>query len=189
MRGSQQIRKPNVRNATPDCFFLRPTLRRKTQRGHHKGDNMSVRSTLFARNTPRTIARTAAALFTVALITACATDHPAPTGLDARLNASRGAPFTEGLASPGWQETARNLVSQAFYTPIQATRVYPILGVAQYLAVQRAEGGNRNDENVGGNVKDSNDEAATGNGTGAGGRKRLETDRGAVAGASVVTLS
>ena len=77
---------------------------------------MSVRSTLFRPNAARTIARTAAALFTVALITACATDQPAPTGLNASLNASNGVPFTEGLASPAWQESARNLVSQARYT-------------------------------------------------------------------------
>ena len=142
---------------------------------------MSVRSTLFPSNAPRTIARTAAALSTVALITACATDQPAPTGLDARLNASNGVPFAEGLASPIWQETARHLVSQAGYTPIQATHHYPILGVAQYLAVQRAE-----DEVGNLDVETAN---SSDNDIGASGRKRFETNRGAVAGASVVTLS
>jgi membrane-associated phospholipid phosphatase len=142
---------------------------------------MSARSTLFPRNAPRTFARTAAALITVTLITACATDQSAPTGLNASLDASGGVPFTEGLASPIWQETARNLVSQAGYTPVQATHHYPILGVAQYLAVQQAEAA----------IGFDGVEAATpsGNGIGAGGRERLETDRGAVAGASVVTLS
>jgi hypothetical protein len=62
--------------------------------------------------------------------------------------------------------TARNLVSQANYSPIQAAHAYPILGVAQYLAVQRAEAA-------------INDE----------GRARLESDRGAVAGASAVALT
>jgi membrane-associated phospholipid phosphatase len=102
-------------------------------------------------------------------LTACAADRPDPTGLNASLGAAsrNGVPFTEGLASPAWQETARNLVSQASYTPVQATHLYPILAVAEYLAVQRAE-------------------AAI---DGAGGRERLETDRGAVAGASVVALS
>jgi membrane-associated phospholipid phosphatase len=61
---------------------------------------------------------------------------------------------------------ARNFVSAANLAAVQATHIYPILGVAQYLAVQRTQ--------------------AAING---GGRERLEADRGAVAGASVVTLS
>jgi membrane-associated phospholipid phosphatase len=79
---------------------------------------------------------------------------------------SRGVPFDVGLASPAWQQTARNLVSQANFSPIQAAHAYPVLGVAQYLAVQEAEA------------------AIEG-----GGRERLESDRGAVAGASVVALT
>src|SRR6266850_2240626 len=82
------------------------------------------------------------------------------------LAASQGVPFNEGLASPAWQLTARNLVSAASFSPIQGAHAYPILGVAQYLAVQRAEA------------------AIDGEG-----RVRLESDRGAVAGASVVALS
>src|SRR6266581_742365 len=71
------------------------------------------------------------------LLAGCA-DHPTdPTAQ--RLSASRtGVPFTEGLASPGWQETARNLVVQTRVGPIPAGHAYPLLGVAQYLAVQRA---------------------------------------------------
>ena len=80
--------------------------------------------------------------------------------------ASRGVPFDVGLASPAWQKTARDLVSAASFSPIQAAHAYPVLGVAQYLAVQEAEA------------------AIDG-----GGRERLEADRGAVAGASVVALS
>src|SRR2546425_9880496 len=54
------------------------------------------------------------------------------------LSASReGVPFAEGLSSPGWQQTARNLVVQARLGPIPAGHAYPLLGVAQYLAVQR----------------------------------------------------
>ena len=83
------------------------------------------------------------------------------------LSASReGVPFAEGLSSPGWQLTARNLVVQARLGPIPAGHAYPILGVAEYLAVQRAEAAAQ-----------------------VGGRALLETDRGAVAGASVVVLS
>ncbi len=98
---------------------------------------------------------------------ACSPDNramgPADLGFAA---AGIGVPFTEGLASPGWQQTARNLVVQARLGPIPAAHAYPLLGVAQYLAVQRAEA-----------VAD------------VGGRALLETDRGAVAGASVVVLS
>jgi membrane-associated phospholipid phosphatase len=160
---------------------LRPTLHRKRSPYIAQGDNMPVRLSLFPPNTPRTIARTAAAFLTAALITACATDQPAPTGLNASVDASRGVPFTEGLASPAWQATARTLVSAANLAAVQATHVYPILGVAQYLAVQRAEAA----------IGDPGIDAAnpSGNGIGTGGRARLETDRGAVAGASVVTLS
>ncbi|PYO69129.1 MAG: hypothetical protein DMD71_05050 [Gemmatimonadetes bacterium] len=83
------------------------------------------------------------------------------------LSASRsGVPFAEGLSSPGWQQTARNLVVLARLGPIPAGHAYPLLGVAQYLAVQRAEAA-----------------------TDVGGRALLETDRGAVAGASVAVLS
>ena len=113
----------------------------------------------------------------VALLTGCTDRAPAPTGLG--LAASRGLPSTEALASPAWQETAAGLVTQAGFNPQTATHAYPLLGVAQYLAVQRAdaaEGGI--DANV-----------ASGIGIGAGGRNRLELDRGAVAGASVVVLT
>jgi membrane-associated phospholipid phosphatase len=83
------------------------------------------------------------------------------------VSASRsGLPFTVGLASPAWQARAATLVAQAGFNAQTATRGYPLLGVAQYLAVQRAE--------------------AT---DGTGGRAGLELDRGAVAGASVVVLT
>jgi membrane-associated phospholipid phosphatase len=130
---------------------------------------MPARSPLFPPNGPRTFARTAAAILTAVLITACTTDQPAPTGLNASLEASsrNGTPFiTEGLASPAWQAAARSLASAASFSPIQAAHAYPILGVAQYLAVQQAQA------------------AIDG-----GGRQRLEADRGAVAGASIVAMT
>ncbi len=97
----------------------------------------------------------------VTLLAACADQRPAPTGLG--VSASRnGVPFSEGLASPAWQENAAGLVSQAGFNPQTATHAYPLLGVAQYLGVQRAEA-------------DDGD--------------RLELDRGAVAGASAVVLT
>ena len=102
-----------------------------------------------------------AALATLAL--ACRPDGPSAPALSTSRS---GLPFAEGLSSPGWQEMARTLVMQAKLGPLAAAHAYPLLGVAQYLAVQRAEA------------------AAD-----VGGRALLETNRGAVAGASVVVLS
>lgn len=128
---------------------------------------MSVRSSLFSPNTLRTSVRIATAAITLGFLAGCAADAPGPTGLNARLDASHdGEPFTRGLVSPAWQETAGILVGQASYNAIQAAHAYPLLGVAQYLAVQRAE------------------DAIDG-----GGRVRRESEGGAVAGASVVVLS
>lgn len=128
----------------------------------------------------RAVARTSATFIGVALIFGCATDRPDPTGLKAGVDASRGLPFVEGLASPLWQQAARDDVSLALFMPVVAGHAYPILSVAQYLAVQEAEAA-IGDPNV--------QPSSNGNGLGAGGRPRLETDRGAVAGASAVTLS
>src|SRR6266478_444634 len=110
----------------------------------------------------------------LALLAACTDQRPAPTapGLSASQN---GLPFSEGLASPAWQVKAATLVSQAGFNAQTATRAYPLLGVAQYLSVQRAEAADAATD-----VAD----AASGIGIGAGGRNRLELDRGAVAGAS-----
>src|SRR5438128_563947 len=124
------------------------------------------------------LSRVSAIVAGVALLAACTDQAPTPTGLG--LAASRGLPFTEGLASPAWQEKAAGLVSQAGFNPQTATHAYPLLGVAQYLAVQRAE-------TAEGGFDVAN--VASGIGIGAGGRNRLELDRGAVAGASVVVLT
>src|SRR5437763_879334 len=115
----------------------------------------------------------------VALLAACTDQAPTPMGLG--LSASHnGLPFTEGLASPAWQERAAALVSQAGFNPQTATHAYPLLGVAQYLAVQRAGAAD-------GGTDVANEHAGVG--IGAGGRNRLELDRGAVAGASVTVLT
>ena len=142
---------------------------------------MPVRSTLFPPNALRTTARIASALTTLAMLAACATDQPGPTGPSPQLEASTilASSAEPLLASPRWQATARNLVSAANYAAVVATRVYPIVGVAQYLAVQRAEAA------LGGGDKES--EKFSGHGDGA--RQRAATDRGAVAGASVATLT
>jgi membrane-associated phospholipid phosphatase len=123
--------------------------------------------------------RIAAALTLFALVAACTPDQrlTAPSkGVEAR----NGVPFTEGLASPAWQQTERDLVAAAAFSPVNAGHAYPLLGVAQYLAVQEAEAASGDD----GQGTNSN-----GNGIGAGGRARLETDRGAVAGASAVVMT
>jgi membrane-associated phospholipid phosphatase len=127
---------------------------------------MPVRSSL-TRHAWRTPARIATALVALALITACASDKSGPTEVNARADAARsGVPFDVGLASPAWQEAARGFVSDAKFSPLAAGHAYPLLGVAQYLAVQKAQA------------------AISG-----GGRVRLESDRGAVAGASAVVLT
>src|SRR5437879_3244739 len=95
----------------------------------------------------------------VAPLVACQPDADPTGGLTAPLVASRSARATEDLASPGWQAIEGNLVAHANLAAVVSTRAYSLLGVAQYLAVQRAEGG---------------------------GRSRHASDGGAVAGASVV---
>ena len=117
------------------------------------------------RNNPGQGVRLFAIAAGLAALTGCADHASAPTGFD--LAASRsGLPFTAGLASPAWQTTEGSLVRQASFNPQVATRAYSLLGVAQYLAVQRAEAADAG-----------------------GGRDRLELDRGAVAGASAVVLT
>src|SRR2546421_304830 len=115
----------------------------------------------------------------VALLAACTDQAPTPTGLG--LSASHnGLPFTEGLARPAGQETAAALVSQGGFNAQAATHACPLLGVAQYLALQRAEAAD-------GGTDVAHEHAGVG--IGAGGRNRLELDRGAVAGASVTVLT
>jgi len=113
-------------------------------------------------------------------------DRPTGPAVTAqRLSAARatGLPITEGLASPEWQEIARNFVMQSTVSrnSAAATRVYAYLSMAQYDAVGRAE------DAIGGN--ESETDPTLGDGLGRGGRSRLETDRGAVAGASAAVLT
>jgi membrane-associated phospholipid phosphatase len=126
---------------------------------------MRVRSPHHPPSALPTASRIAAVLTLFALAIACTPDQRL-TAPNKGAEARNGVPFTEGLASPAWQQKARDLVSAASLAAVQATHVYPILGVAQYLAVQQAQA------------------TITG-----GGRERLEADRGAVAGASFVTMS
>src|SRR2546426_2055921 len=113
-------------------------------------------------------------------------DRPAgPAATAQRLSAARatGLPITEGLASPEWQEIARNFVMQSTVSgnSAAAPRVYAYLSMAQHDAVGRAE------DAIGGN--ESETDPTLGDGLGRGGRSQLETDRGAVAGASAAVLT
>jgi membrane-associated phospholipid phosphatase len=100
----------------------------------------------------------------MAVLSACTDRSPAPTGL--AISASRsGLPFT-GLVSPVWQAVSADRVALASLSPQAAAHAYGLLGVAQYLAVQRA------------------DAAADDNG-----RSQLEAERGAVASASAAVLT
>src|SRR2546426_2479757 len=105
----------------------------------------------------------------------CHDRPPGPAATAQRLSAARaaGLPFTEGLASPEWQEIARNFVMQSTVSrnSAAAARVYAYLSVAQYDAVVRAE------DDVGGN--ESEPEPAPVNGLGSGGRRPPATGPGA----------
>src|SRR5215208_3134040 len=116
----------------------------------------------------------------VPALSGCADRVTDPTGSPALSPSSASATrsFPTALASVGWQEQARLLVAPRRVSPIDATRVYALLGVAQYGAVVEA---------------DSRLDAAgvpnEGSGFGDGGRSRFEARRGAVAGASAQILS
>ena len=116
-----------------------------------------------------------AAAALAATIFACQPDA-GPAGLVGPIAASRGSvPSQESLASPAWQGTAATLVMQANLPAVVAARAYSLVGVAQYLAVRQAESGKGD--------RDGHYE------TGHGEQSGRESDRGAVAGASVVVLT
>src|SRR6059036_3865497 len=131
------------------------------------------------------IERTALLCGLAALAYACDSDKQVvgPGASMALMADASGVPFTKGLASPAWQELARNFIMQS---PLsgnsgKATRVYAYLSVAQHDAVVRAE------DTIGGS--ESETDLTHGDGLGSGGRSRLEVDRGAVAGASAAVLT
>ena len=115
----------------------------------------------------------------ITLLAACADRSTDPT--DVSITASQGGlPASEGVVSSDWLDLAITAVSQANTAPTNAARQFSLVSVAQYLALQEAEA-----------AAGGTDDGATGSGLGIGrgGRARLETDRGAVAGASAVVLS
>src|SRR5881396_1287697 len=131
------------------------------------------------------IERTALLCGLAALAYACDSDKQVvgPGASRALMADASGVPFTEGLASPAWQELARNFIMQSPLSGNSAkgTRVYAYLSVAQHDAVVRAE------DAIGGSESEA--EPTPGNGLGPGGRSQLEADRGAVAGASAAVLT
>jgi PAP2 superfamily protein len=133
----------------------------------------------------RPIERIALLCALVALASACDSDQrlAGPGTLKLLTANASGVPFTEGLASPAWQATARNFIMQSKLSGNSAasTRVYAYLSVAQHDAVVRAEDAIAGEQ--------SGAEPASEEGLGSGGRSRLEADRGAVAGASAVVLT
>ena len=139
---------------------------------------MRVRTSLFPPTALRASARIATAAMTLAFLAACATDRSGPTGVNASLDASSNAIHsTERLASTVWQEKARALVATYKLIPVEGGHAYPFLGVAQYLALQRAEAA----------IRSRGDEDQAGNSRGM--LRQYYADRGAVAGASVIALS
>ena len=109
-------------------------------------------------------------------LSACADRVTEPLRTPSSASADRS--FTTTLASVGWQEEARSLVAPRRVTPIDAARIYALLGVAQYGAVVEAD-----------RQLDAAGVLNEGAGFGAGGRSRFEARRGAVAGASAQILS
>jgi len=130
---------------------------------------------------PHSILSCRAVMAVAAVVTSLCACQPSgdPAGPRGSLLASRDPGPTDRLVSPGWQAIVTSLVAQGHVNPLAASRAYALLGVAQYRAVQRAERGNWNDD---GEVAAFDDQS------GGGGRSR-PSDRGAVAGASVVVLS
>ena len=116
----------------------------------------------------------------VPVLSACADRVTDPTSslTLSPSSASADRSFPTELATVGWQAQGRSLVaSHIAVSPIVATRIYGLLGVAQYGAVVDA------DEQL------DADGILSGNGFGAGGRERFEAERGAIAGASARILS
>jgi hypothetical protein len=112
-------------------------------------------------------------------LAACADPSTAPrTAPGPEPSAARSAkPVPNAPTSPAWHEEARALVAPARLDANAAARVYAALGVAQYQAVVTADG----HFDVEGPLPE--------HGLGEGGRRLLESRRGAVAGASAAVLS
>ncbi|MGH7461789.1 MAG: vanadium-dependent haloperoxidase [Longimicrobiales bacterium] len=101
-------------------------------------------------------------------------DSPVSPPSDIAANFS---PSTTPPATIGWHEQARALVAANRFSTLSAERVYAVLSVAQYAAIDKTDIHNRRD----GTIPD--------HGFGPGGRARFELERGVVTGASWPVLS
>jgi len=130
---------------------------------------------------PYTRVTTAIAALVTLGLAACA-DSPGPTGVirssDDLALANGNASVRTALATVGWQEETRRLVTAGSISPIVAARMYALVGVAQYGAVVDADA----------NVEEGGSPAGVA-GVPDLGRIRFEARRGAVAGASQWVLS
>lgn len=113
-------------------------------------------------------------LIGVLAVAACADSTTGPRSSAPALGV---APFPAGLATLEWQQTARSLVAASPMSPLAAGRVYAALSKAQYLAITSVDERFASD----GELPDT--------GFQAGGRRRFEAQRAAIAGASVQVLS
>ena len=116
----------------------------------------------------------------VPALSACADRVTDPTSAMtlSPTSASAARSFPTELATVGWQAQGRSLVAgHIAVSPLVATRIYALLGVAQYGAVVDAD------------KQLDADGILQGDGFGDGGRRRFEAERGAIAAASTQILS
>src|SRR5688500_5075891 len=114
-----------------------------------------------ARKRMRALASVLCTAAVLALTPACTErgTDPAAPGMTAQSQVV----FDGALTTLAWQQTARDLVVKYRQDPLAATRVYGLVSVARYAGLVDASKG--------------------------GGRRALEAERGAIAGASAATLT
>lgn len=103
----------------------------------------------------------------------------APVAPGTAASLQSGGVHNATLASPAWQTLAGTLVAQANFNPLQGVHAYPLLGVAQYRAVQRADARHARDDDRHQGL--SGDRYRN--------QRRVMAIRGAVAGASAAVLT
>lgn len=119
--------------------------------------------------------RNAGAALTMITAAACSPQGTAPLPLAFAAATPASTQLAVTPTSIAWQEQARSLVAERGMSPLAAARVFAALSVAQFRAVKAAnadEGG-----------------VLLASGVGSGGRRALEAQRGAVAGASAQVLA
>src|SRR5262245_15372292 len=128
-----------------------------------------------SRGTPQRIVGFAIAFSTIACSAQPGEGNLTSIPIEETSSQSR-LPQSASPSSLGWQDQARTLVAVNNMSPVAAARVYAALSIAQYSAVTTV-----NDSGVNAELP--------ANGLQAGGRRTLEANRGAVAGASAQVLT